>query len=149
MNVVNSMNIEVKVRSFSCYVGILFLYNCEAWTLTQKLENIIDTFQQRLLRIVVLNVKRPNMATNDIIYAVARQILWSQVTKRREVSWLGHLFRLSDDTTAKIALQYFLKQTKKRRCRQQTTWIFMMKMKLLDMGLEWEAANRLAEDRLV
>ena len=25
----------------------------------------------------------------------------------------------------------------------------MMKMKLLDMGLEWEAANRIAEDRLV
>ena len=25
----------------------------------------------------------------------------------------------------------------------------MMKMKLLGMGLEWEAANRLAEDRLV
>ena len=24
----------------------------------------------------------------------------------------------------------------------------MMKMKLLDMGLEWEAANRLVEDRL-
>ena len=24
----------------------------------------------------------------------------------------------------------------------------MMKMKLLDMGLEWETANRLAEDRL-
>ena len=24
----------------------------------------------------------------------------------------------------------------------------MMKMKLLDMGLEWEAANRLAKDRL-
>ena len=154
MNVVNLMkeilfgdiSIKVKVHSVNCYVSILFLYNCEAWTLTQKLENIIDTFQQRLLRIVVLNVKWPNMATNDTIYPVTRQILCSQVTKRREVSWLGHLFRLSDDTTAKIALQYFLKQTKKRRCRQQTTWIFMMKMKLLDMGLEWEAANRLAED---
>ena len=154
MNVVNLMkeilfgdiSIKVKVHSVNCYVSILFLYNCEAWTLTKKLENIIDTFQQRLLRIVVLNVKWPNMATNDTIYPVTRQILCSQVTKRREVSWLGHLFRLSDDTTAKIALQYFLKQTKKPRCRQQTTWISMMKMKLLDMGLEWEAANRLAED---
>ena len=154
MNVVNLMkeilfgdiSIKVKVHSVNCYVSILFLYNCEAWTLTKKLENIIDTFQQRLLRIVVLNVKWPKMATNDTIYPVTRQILCSQVTKRREVSWLGHLFRLSDDTTAKIALQYFLKQTKKPRCRQQTTWISMMKMKLLDMGLEWEAANRLAED---
>ena len=67
---------------------------------------------------------------------------------RRELSWFGHLFRLSDDTPAKIALQYPLRQTKKQRARQRTTWISMMKMKLLDMGLEWETANRLAEDRL-
>ena len=68
--------------------------------------------------------------------------------KGRELSWLGHLFCLSDDTTAKIALQYSLRQTKKPRGRQQTTWISMMKMKLLDMGLEREAASCLAEDRL-
>ena len=61
---------------------------------------------------------------------------------------LGHLFRLSDDTPAKIALQYSLRQTKKPRGRERTTWISMMEMKLLDMGLKWEAANRLAEDRL-
>ena len=73
----------------------------------------------------------------------------SQVITRREPSWFGHLFYLSDDTPAKIALQYSLRQTKKPRHRQWTTWISMMKMKLLGMRLEWEAANRLAEDRLV
>ena len=73
----------------------------------------------------------------------------SRVITRREPSWFGHLFYLSDDTLAKIALQYSLRQTKKPRRRQWTTWISMMKMKLLGMGLEWEAANRLAEDRLV
>ena len=40
------------------------------------------------------------------------------------------------------------RQAKKPRGREQTTWISMMKMKLLDMGLEWESVNRLAEDRL-
>ena len=64
MNVVNSMNkiffgdisIEVKVRSFNCCVSSVFLYNCETWTLTKKLENVIDSFQRRLLRIAVFNV---------------------------------------------------------------------------------------------
>ena len=62
MNVVNSMKeiffrditIEVKVRSFNCYVSSVFLYNYETW---KTLENTIDSFQRRLLRIAVLNVK--------------------------------------------------------------------------------------------
>ena len=157
MNVVNLMkeiffediSILVIVRFFSCYVSSVFLYNCESWTLTKKLENTIDSFQRRLLRIAVLNFKWPNIATNETVYDVTRQIPWSQVITRRELSWLGHLFRLSDDIPAKIALQYSLRQTKKPSGKQQTTWISMMKMKLLDIGLEWEAANRLAEDRLV
>ena len=111
------------------------------------LENTIDLFQQRLLRIAVLNAKWPNITTNDTVYAVTRQFPWSQVIMRRELSWLGHFFRLSDDTPAKIVLQYSLRQTEKPRGRQWTTWISMMKMKLLDMGLEWEAVNLLAEDR--
>ena len=65
MNVVNSMkeiffgdiSIDVKVRSFNCYVSSVFLYNCKTWTLTKTLENTIGSFQRRLLRIIVLNVK--------------------------------------------------------------------------------------------
>ena len=112
MNVVNSMNIEVNVRSFSYYVSSVFLYNCETWTLTKTLENTIDLFQRRLLRIAVLNVKWPNIATNDTVCAVTRQIPQSQVITSRELNWLGHLFCLSDDTPAKIALQYSLRQTR-------------------------------------
>ena len=126
MNVANSMkeiffgdiSIEVKVRSFNCYVSSVFLYNCETWTLTKTIENTIDLFQRRLLRIAVLNVKWPNIATSDIVYAVTRQISWSQVITRRELSWFGQLFRLSDDTPARITLQYSLRQTKKPRGRQ-------------------------------
>ena len=58
-----------------------------------------------LLRNAVLNVKWSNIATNDTVYAVTRQIPWSQVITRRELSCLGHIFCLSDDTPAKIALQ--------------------------------------------
>ena len=123
MNVVNSMkeilfrdiSIEVKVRSFNCYASSVFLYNCKTCQLMKTLENTKDSFQRRLLRIAVLNVKWPNIATNDSVYAVARQIPWSQVITRRELNWLGHLFCLSDDTSAKIALQYSLRQTKKPR----------------------------------
>ena len=110
--------------------------------------NMADSFQGRFLRIAVLNVRWVNIATNDTVYAVTKHIPWSQVITRRELSWFGHLFCLSDDTPPKIALQYSVKQTKMPRARQRTTWISMMKMKLLDMRLEWEAANHLAEDSM-
>ena len=87
MNVVNLMkeiffediSILVIVHFFSCYVSSVFLYNCESWTLTKKLENTIDSFQRRLLRIAVLNFKWTNIATNKTVYDVTRQIPWSQV----------------------------------------------------------------------
>ena len=92
MNVMNLMkeiffediSIEVKVNSFNSYVSRVFLY--------EKLENTIDSFQRRLLRIVVLNVKWPNIANNDTDYAVTRQIPWSQVITRRELTWLVIFF---------------------------------------------------------
>ena len=139
---------EVKIRSFNCYVGRVFLYNCETWILTKTLENAIYSFQQRLLRIAAVNVKWLNIATIDTTYVFTRQVPWSQVITRRAFSWLGRLFRLSDDTAATIALRYSLKQTKKPRGRQRTICSSMMKIELLDMGLEWESANCLADDRL-
>ena len=100
MNVMNlmkeiffeDMSIEVKVSSFNSYVSRVFSYNCDTWTLTKKLENTIDSFQRRLLRIAVLNVKWSNIANNDTDYAVTRQIPWSQVITRRELTWLVIFF---------------------------------------------------------
>ena len=78
MNAVNLMediffgyiSIKLNVCSFKCYVSSVFLYNCETWTLAKTLENTVDSFQQRLLRILVLNVKWFNIATNDTAYIV-------------------------------------------------------------------------------
>ena len=130
------INVMLKVRSFNCYVNCAFLYNCETWTLTKTLKNTIDSSQRRLLRIGFLIVKWSNIAIKDTLFGIKRQIPWSQVITKRELSWLEHLFRLSDEIPAKIVLQYSLSQTKKPRDRQRTRWISMMKMKLLDMGLE-------------
>ena len=93
MNVGNSMketyfrdiSIEAKIHSFNCYVGSVFLYNCEAWTLTKTLKNTIDSFRQRLLRIALPSAKWPDITTNDTVYAATRQIPWSQVITRREL----------------------------------------------------------------
>ena len=86
--------------------AVYFWTIARPWTLTKTLENTIDSFQRRLLRIAVLNVRWPNIATNDTVYAVTRQIPWSQVITRRELSWLGHLFRLSETPQLRLHSNY-------------------------------------------
>jgi hypothetical protein len=141
-------SIEVKIRAFNCYVGSVFLYNCETWTLTKSTEKAIDSFHRKMLRIACLNVKWPRIVSNETVYEVTNQKPWSQVVMKRELSWLGHLFRLPDDTPAKTALHCSLKPSKKPRGRQRLTWVNMMKERLRGIGLEWEAASRVAMDRL-
>ena len=51
-NIFNSHKLKTvtKVRTFNTYVATIFLYNSETWTITQTLENQIDSCHRRLLR---------------------------------------------------------------------------------------------------
>ena len=115
--------------------------------LTKNLENIIDSFHRKILRIACLNVRWPKIVTNEEVYEITKQKAWSQVIVKREFSWLGHLFRLDENTPAKLALKCALKSTRKPRGRQKITWITMMKEKLKQIEMTWEDASRLATDR--
>ena len=59
------------MRTFDIYVGSIFQYNSETWrTITINCEKTIDSFHlhRRLLRTYVLNVKWPEIATNEKVY---------------------------------------------------------------------------------
>ena len=51
------LSIRTKMRTFDIYVGSIFQYNCETWTITINCEKTIDFFQRRLLQTYVLHVK--------------------------------------------------------------------------------------------
>ena len=156
INTVNTMqdiffgdvSMEIKIRTFNCYVSSVFLYNCELWTLTKTIEKSIDSFHRKMLRIACLNVRWPRVVSNETVYRITDEKPWSQVVMKRELSWLGHLFRLPDDTPAKMALHCSLLQTRHPRGRQKLTWLKMMKERLSGLGLEWGEASRVASDRL-
>ena len=46
----HKLKTDTKVRTFNTYVATIFLYNSETWTVTQTLENQIDSCHRRLLR---------------------------------------------------------------------------------------------------
>ena len=57
------------------------------------------------------------------------------------------MIRLPGDTLAKLSFKYAQEPAPRPRGRQITTWITMMKKRLSELGLEWERACRLADDR--
>ena len=49
----------MKARTFDAYVASIFLFNSEIWTLTKSDEEALDSFQRRLIRSNVLNIRWP------------------------------------------------------------------------------------------
>ena len=62
--------------------------------------------------------------------------------------WIGHLFRMSEDTPARIALEEAEREVKKPRGKQKNTWIKTAKIQLKeDHNIEWTKAKVIAQDR--
>ena len=138
---------STKLRVFNCYVTYVFLYNSEIWTLTDTKMASIDSFHRRLLRTAVLNIRWPARISNEDVYTITEAEPWSEIIKRRQLSWFGHLCRLPEETPAKKALAAALKPSKKPRGRPPLNWISMMTNALSKIGLSWNRACEIALDR--
>lgn len=137
-----------KSRVFDTYVSSVFLYNASTWTMTKTMENQIDSFQRKMIRINVLNIKWPKKISNENLYKATKIVPWSSKIKKQRLNWFGHLTRLHPDVPAKKAIRYAQENYQKKRGRPITSWISVMKNQLEeDLELTWEDAERTAADR--
>ena len=113
---------QTKLRIFKSHIESIFTYNCELWTLTKKQEEIIDTFQRKMMR-KILNLNWQDKVSNDKIYKETNSTPWSQTVKRRGLTGYGHLLRLPEDTPARKSLKEAKSPCKKPRGGQKLTWI--------------------------
>ena len=129
-----TVSTTTKVRIFEAYVSSVFLYNSELWVITKSFANKIDSFQRRQLR-HTLNIKWPKVITNEELYRRTKVKKSSFVVKKRRLSWLGHLLRLSIDTPARKALNESIKKYPRNVGRSAMTWIDLVKKDLKNGGL--------------
>ena len=86
------LTIKTKTKAFTTYIQPVFLYNCETWTLT-KLENEkIGTFQRRLIRKYILNIKWPKTITNEKVYEKTEIEKLSQIARKRRLKFFGNVY---------------------------------------------------------
>ena len=88
----------------------------------QVLENVVDTFQRKLLR-NVLGIYWPKVISNESLYQKTNQQPWSLTIRKRRLTWFGHLMRLSPDTPAQVALNLYLQKVKKPQGGVKQTWL--------------------------
>ena len=126
------LSIKTKMRAFDAYVSSIFLYNSELWTLTSSIEKQMDSFQRRLLRKNILNIKWPTVMNNEDVYNQTKANKWSIVIKKRRMRWLGHAMKLPEQTRPRKAMRYANEKYIRPRGSPPTTWLSMMKKQLID-----------------
>ena len=119
------LSAEHKVRIYRTYIEPILLYNSETWSLTQTLEDSLDAFHRRLLRIA-LNYKYPKIIKNDHLYNLTKEIPISVKIKKRRIALFGHILRLHPDTPAQKALSYYMDPHKRPVGRPPLTWLALI-----------------------
>ncbi len=132
---------KTKFRIFKSHVESIFTYNCELWTLTKKHEESIDIFQRKLMR-RILNLNWQDKVSNDKLYKRTNSVPWSQIVKRRRLTWYGHLLRLPEDTSARKSLKEAKKPCKKPRGGQKLTWLRQIEKDLEKVEFNTVLKNR-------
>ena len=116
------LSVKHKVRLYRTYVEPILLYNSETWILTSNLEESLNYFHRRLLRIAI-NINYPKIITNEKLYTLTNETPLSEKIKRRRLQLFGHILRLDPETPAQRALQYYITPHRRPVSRPVTTWI--------------------------
>ena len=126
---------KIKIRILNAFVGSIFLYNSELWTLNAALNNKIDVFHRNFLR-KIANIRKKDKISNTTVYQQTNTTPWSEIIKKRRITWFGHLLRLSNETPAKQALQEFTRKTKRPQGKPKTTWLSQLKKDLSSVNID-------------
>ena len=102
-----SISLSSKIRLMCSLVTSIFLYACESWTLTAKLQRRIQAMEMRSYR-RILRISYKDHVTNEEVRAKIQQAIGPHddlltIVKRYKLQWYGHVFRSSG--LAKTMLQ--------------------------------------------
>ena len=112
----NNISLGSKVKLMRSHVTSIFLYACESWTLTAKLEKRTQAFEVRCYR-RLLNISYKDHVTNEevrrkIQAAIGEYDELLTLVKKRKLRWFNH-FSMSSGL-AKTILQGTVKGKRKR-----------------------------------
>ena len=140
------ITLKSKVMLYTSLVLSVALYASETWKMTGRTAQRLDVFHQRCLR-KILGISWQDRITNEEVLRRTKQRELSTLVKERRLKILGHTLRMPTGRHAKISLKWTPDGGKRKRGRPTTTWRRTISKDLQEMGLTWQEAETLAEDR--
>ena len=114
------LKMPLKLRVLNCYIMSIFTYGCEAWTLTEVLENKVDAFEMWCLRRMGKISWKDRVTNIEVLERMNTERSLLRSIKQRQLRYFGHLKRQNSFLTH--ALEGKL-EGKRPRGRPRTTWI--------------------------
>lgn len=139
-------SLRTKVRLYNSNVKAVLLYGSECWRVTKQDMRNVDVFHNKCLR-RICNIFWPNTISNEELYKKTGSSHMSLEIQKRRLRWLGHVFRMPNERTPKVALRW-TPIGKRKRGRPKNTWRRTVMTELKGMGLSWEEAQAKARDRV-
>ena len=119
------LSIPHKIRIFKAYVETTLLYNSETWALTATLEESLNSFHRRILRIAI-NIRYPKKISSKNLYILTKETPISDRIRKRRIALFGHVLRLHPDTPAQKALQFHIVPRKRPVGHPHATWLALI-----------------------
>lgn len=137
-----------KLRLYKTIIRPIVMYGSETWPLATKHESTISCFERKILRAICGPIHENDVwriRTNRELKDIFGSETIIGTIKAGRLRWAGHVARMTDDRTAKKALDRNFDGTRARG-RPRKRWIDGVEEDLQKLGVTgWRS---LAEDRL-
>lgn len=136
---------QTKTKIFNTVYRPVLTYGCESWTLTNRQKSKIQAVEMKYLRRVVGKTRLDRIRNTQIREELDMKPV-TEFIEQRQLSWWGHIQRMSDDRPVKQVYEARI-QTKRRRGRPKQTWNKVVGDILQKRGKTWKEAVAMTRDR--
>jgi hypothetical protein len=133
-----AVNRSSKLKIYKSLIRPVVTYGCEAWTLVNRDEQHLGTFEHRILRKIFGPVQNKDgswrIRTNYELNKLTENADIVRFIKSRRIAWIGHVMQMDDKRTPKRILEW--KPIGKRiRGRPRKRWIIDIEEDMKIMGI--------------
>ena len=110
------------MNAYNAFILPVLLFNAGAWGVCERVIQKVELFYRKQLR-RVLGVKWPHKISNNALYQKCSAEPLGMAIRRFRWNLFGHVLRLSSDTPAQMAMDYYCNtvEDKKNRGRASVT----------------------------
>lgn len=148
-NILRSKNISKRTKKaiYKTTIRPVVMYSSETWTTTKSIENMLNTWERKVLRKIYGAVQDKDgwrTRTNEEIYALYEDPTIVAEIKKGRLRWAGHVERMAKDRATRI-VYHQRPRGKRLRGRPRQRWLEAVEADLQELGVR--AWRRKASDR--